>query len=347
MLSKVSTHLPSFLPGLILSLGLAGLSYAVSLLERSLTGVLLVGPILLAILLGVLGRNLFRLPEVLDPGIRFSFRPLLRLGVIGLGFDFSAHEILSVGPRGFLLDLSVILAVYGASFWIGRKKKLPDTLSLLLGTGTAICGASAIVAVNSVVKGRDEEVAFSVATVTLFGTLSMFLFPLADRFLHLPAVVYGAWAGSSIHEVGQVIGATLPYSHESLELGTVLKLTRIAFLLPVILILEGILLSQSRGTPKKGDRARHFPWFVVGFGGVVAMNVFVPIPPALLETLQEIDAAVLTVAMAAMGLETRLSRLVRFGLKPVGLGLLLWIFVSVMGLILSIFLYSSDGTGRL
>ncbi len=344
METKSAPRLSHLVPGILLSVVLALLAYEGSLLSRHLTGSVLAGPILLAILLGALVRNLLPVHGRFDPGIHFSFRRLLRLGVVGLGFDFSPRDILSVGPRGFLLDLLVIALVYGAAVWIGRRKGLPDSLSLLLGTGTAICGASAIVAANSVIRARDEEVAFSVATVTIFGTLSMFLFPLANRFIHLPDAVYGAWAGSSIHEVGQVIGATLPYSRESLQIGTVLKLTRVALLLPVILILEGmILLRDRKGEGSRGDHARHFPWFVAAFAGVVLMNFLVALPPSILTLLQKIDAGILAVAMAAMGLETHLSRLTRFGWKPVGLGMMLWIFVTGAGLFLAVVLYGHKG----
>ena len=344
MENKPSFRILPLLPGILLSVGLAILAYGGSLLSRHLTGSLLVGPILLAILLGVLVRNLLPVHGHFEAGIHFSFRRLLRLGVVGLGFDFSAHEILSVGLRGLLLDLLVIASVYGAAVWLGRRRGLPDSLSLLLGTGTAICGASAIVAANSVIRGKDEEVAFSVATVTIFGTLSMFLFPLANRLIHLPDSVYGAWAGSSIHEVGQVIGATLPYSHESLRTGTVLKLTRVALLLPVVLLLEAMILFRSRkGERSHGDHARHFPWFVAAFAGVVLLNFLIAIPPQLLSVLQKIDAGILAVAMVGMGLETHLSRLVRFGWKPVGLGFLLWIFVTGAGLALSLLIYGHHG----
>lgn len=337
--NTTSRLLPLF-PGISLSVGLALLAYGGSLLSKHLTGSMVAGPILLAILLGVLVRNLLPVHGRFEPGIHFSFRRLLRLGVIGLGFDFSAHEILSVGLRGLLLDLLVIAFVYGAAVYIGRRRGLPDSLSLLLGTGTAICGASAIVAANSVIRARDEEVAFSVATVTIFGTLSMFLFPLANRLLHLPDPVYGAWAGSSIHEIGQVIGATLPYSHESLRTGTVLKLTRVALLLPVVLLLEAMIILKSRkGERGQGSHAQHFPWFVAAFAGVVLMNFMVAIPASLLSLLQKIDAGILAVAMVGMGLETHLSRLVRFGWKPVGLGFLLWVSVSGVGLALAILLY--------
>ncbi len=345
METKSPSRLSGLVPGTLLCVLLAALAYEGSLLSRHLTGSVLAGPILLAILLGVVVRNLLPVHGRFDPGIQFSFRRLLRLGVIGLGFDFSAREILSVGLRGFLLDIAVILLVYGVALWIGRRRDLPESLSLLLGTGTAICGASAIVAANSVIRARDEEVAFSVATVTIFGTLSMFLFPLANRLLHLPDAVYGAWAGSSIHEVGQVIGATLPYSQESLQIGTVLKLTRVALLLPVVLLLEGMLLLRRRQSEgARGHHARHFPWFVAAFAGVVLLNFIVALPPSLLSLLQKLDAGILAVAMAAMGLETHLSRLVRFGWRPVDLGFMRWIYVTVVGLALAMLLYGHPKT---
>jgi len=329
------------LPGVLLSILLALLATIGSRLIAHIAGTPVAGPILLAIFLGILLRNLRPLPPSFDPGISFAFRRLLRWGIVGLGFAFSARSLLGIGLRGLLLDLSVIAAVYAAALWFGRRKGLPDNLSLLLGTGTAICGASAIVAANAVLRGKDEEVAFSVATVTLFGTLSMFLFPMANRFLHLSSTVYGAWAGSSIHEIGQVIGATLPYSRESLELGTLLKLTRVALLLPVVLLLEAFVVARtpSGTTPSGPAEKRSFPWFVVAFAAVLALNFLFPLPPTLLHLLQTADAAVLAVAMAAMGLETHLSRLFRFGMRPLASGLFLWIFVSGTGLLLSWLLY--------
>ncbi|MEC4682192.1 MAG: putative sulfate exporter family transporter [Nitrospirota bacterium] len=330
----------SILPGLLLSSALAIFAYVTSELSRHLTGAPLVGPILVAILAGVLVRNLLPLRSGFDQGIRFSFRRLLRVGVVGLGFDFSAHDILTVGVRGMILDLAIVALVYGAALLLGQRRGLSNNLALLLGTGTAICGASAIVAANSVIRAKDEEVAFSVATVTIFGTLSMFLFPLANRFLHLSDIVYGAWAGSSIHEVGQVIGATLPYSQSSLQLGTILKLTRVALLLPVILLLESILLLRSKVDAEgKSGHPGQFPWFVLGFAGVVVLNFLLPLPPLVLSALKAADTGILAVSMAAMGLETHLSRLVHFGWKPVRLGISLWIFVSVAGLLLSSLLY--------
>lgn len=328
-----------FLPGVLLSILLAILATVGSRLIARVAGTPVAGPILLAILLGILVRNLRPLPSSFELGISFAFRRLLRLGIVGLGFAFSARSLLGIGLRGLVLDLSVIGAVYAAALWFGRKKGLPDNLSLLLGTGTAICGASAIVAANAVVRGKDEEVAFSVATVTLFGTLSMFLFPVADRFLHLSAAVYGAWSGSSIHEIGQVIGATLPYSRESLELGTLLKLTRVALLLPVVLLLEAFVVARTSSEGLRTPEKRSFPWFVVAFAGVVALNFLLPLPPPLLHLLQTADSAVLAVAMAAMGLETHLSRLFSFGMRPMASGLFLWLFVSVTGLFLSWLLY--------
>ena len=336
------------LPGLLLSVLLAVLATVTSREIAKVTGIAIAGPILLAILFGIAVRNVRPLPHSLDPGISFSFRTLLRLGIVGLGFDFSARELVGIGLRGLILDLAIIVSVYLVALWFGRLRGLPDNLSLLLGTGTAICGASAIVAANGVIRGKDEEVAYSVATVTLFGTLSMFLYPVVRRLLHLPPDVYGAWSGSSIHEIGQVVGATLPYSKEALELGTMLKLTRVALLLPVVLLLEAYVLARARAkNPDQGRGKRHFPWFVGAFAGVVLLNFLLPLPPKILQLLQEGDAAILAVAMAAMGLETHLSRIFRFGVRPLASGIFLWIFVSLAGLGLSLLLYGHGSLSAL
>ena len=347
-LRRIFPSLRLLLPGMALSIILAILATLTSREIAKLTGIAVAGPILLAILFGIVVRNVRPLPVSLDPGISFSFRTLLRVGIVGLGFDFSARALAGIGLRGLILDLSIIASVYLAALWFGRLRGLPDSLSLLLGTGTAICGASAIVAANGVIRGKDEEVAYSVATVTLFGTLSMFLYPVVRRLLHLPPEVYGAWSGASIHEIGQVVGATLPYSKEALELATLLKLTRVALLLPVILLLEAYVLARARSeNPSLARGKRHVPWFVGAFAGVVLLNFLLPLPPGILHLLQGGDAAILAVAMAAMGLETYLSRILRFGVRPLASGVFLWLFVSVTGLALAMLLYGHGSLAAL
>jgi uncharacterized integral membrane protein (TIGR00698 family) len=321
------------LPGLVLTSAIALAAKLISSIDF-LKAHLPLGPVMLAILLGIAVRNLVPVHGIFEGGIRFSFRQVLRLGVAGLGFALTFGEIVSVGVKGFLLDTLVILGTYLFARLLVRPLGLSQEISWLLATGTAICGASAVAAANSVVKAKDEEVAFAVKNVTFFGTLSMFLFPAIEHWMGFPFSVYGAWAGSSIHEVAQVIGATVNVSPSALALGTILKLTRVVFLLPVIILLEFLIL---KGRREKGSssRSEHFPWFVVAFAIVVGINSMHLISQSVTSFLNNVDSILLAVAMAGLGLETRLSKVFHVGVAPVKAGVALWIFVSVLGLILS------------
>lgn len=306
-----------------------------------------VGAVMLAILLGTAARQFIPIQGSMEPGIRFAFKRVLRLGVAGLGFSLTLDDIKEVGFRGLLLDTVLIAGTYFFALALRRWMNLGKNLPWLLATGTAICGASAVVAANSVLKARDEEVAFSVATVTLFGTLSMFLFPLLAHLAGIPIPVYGAWAGSSIHEVAQVIGATMNISPQALDFATILKLTRVAYLLPVLIILEVLLVKEShRLISGQKSRTEHFPWFVVGFSAIVLLNSLHLIAPKVIDIFQKSDTWLLAVSMAALGLETRFGTTLTVGRSAMLAGFWLWIFVSLWGLILSVILFGHPFRGH-
>lgn len=327
----------TLLPGLLLSGGIAGAAYELS--ERPwLRTHFPMGPIMIAILAGMAVRILVPLHERFDAGIHFSVRRLLRIGVAGLGLGLGVQDLIQVGTKGLALDALLIAGTYLFAVGVGKALNLGPKLPMLLATGTAICGASAVAAANSVLKARDEEVAFSVASVTLFGTLSMLSFPLIARTIGIPIPVYGAWAGSSIHEVAQVIGATMNVSPQALKFATILKLTRISFLLPILVVLEIALLRLIRS--EEGEAAgrpsrKPFPWFIVGFIGIVLLNSTDLIPQGALRLLRHIDGWCLAISMGALGLMTNFGKLKSFGTRGLQAGFWLWLFVSAWGLLLS------------
>ena len=330
-----SSVVTSILPGLTLCGILAFSAQALSNLPV-LKGHFPIGAVMVAILLGTAVRQFIPIGTSMEPGIRFAFKRILRLGVAGLGFSLTLSDIEAVGFRGLLLDTALITGTYFFALALRRWMKLGKDLPWLIATGTAICGASAVVAANSVLNAKDEEVAFSVATVTLFGTLSMFLFPIVAHMGGIPVPIYGAWAGSSIHEVAQVIGATMNISPKALDFATILKLTRVAFLLPVLIILEILLVKEGQQfVSKKKNRAEHFPWFVVGFAAIVIVNSTHFIASELTIQFQHVDTWLLALSMAALGLETHLGKVLSVGRSAIMAGFWLWVFVSLWGLTLS------------
>src|SRR5580693_1082805 len=194
-----------------------------------------VSALMIAIVLGMLVRNTVGLPAACAPGIRFSLRRILRFAIVLLGFQLSARQIAEVGGMGFLVVAVTLAAAFCFTIWLGRRLGVDGKLAELIAAGTSICGASAIVATNAVTEGTDEDVAYAIAVVTLFGCASMLLYPLGDVLMHMPAHAYGLWAGASIHETAQVLAASFQGGAVSGRIGAVTKLSRVMLLAPVVL----------------------------------------------------------------------------------------------------------------
>ena len=213
---------------------------------------------------------------------------------------------------------------------MGRWFGLSSRLSLLVGTGSAICGASAIAAMNSVAEAKEEDVGFAVATVTLFGTVAVFAVPaLADRVLELPSGVAAVWAGASVHEVGQVVAAAAPLGDGALQSATLVKLTRVALLAPSVLIV-GLLLRAERG----GGGGLPVPLFVIGFLAALAVRSTGVLPASVVDGILAGSTVLLTVALGGLGLNLSVRSMARLGWRPLALGLLVSVVVAVVSLAL-------------
>ena len=223
------------IPGLLLSSMLAYL--CVFIPKISLLSQFHINSLIIAIVLGMVIKNIFPLPSYFEPGIRFAFKQVLRLAIVLLGFKLSLGDIGQIGGKGIFLVTVVTGGTLIFTGWLGKKIGLERSLAFLIGAGSSICGASAIAAVAPVIEARDQDIAFAVATVTIFGTLAMFLYPVLYHLLHLPDVFYAVWAGSSIHEVAQVVAAGFAIGDQVGEYATVVKLTRVLLVIPTIFIL--------------------------------------------------------------------------------------------------------------
>jgi uncharacterized integral membrane protein (TIGR00698 family) len=324
--------LPSILPGLGLSAGLAILAIALSRWPLLLQLIPL-SPLMLAIGLGALLGNLVRLPSRYKPGLTFGLKKVLRLGIILLGFKISLGQIASIGWQGLLLLTLCVSVCFVFTIWLGRRLGLNPKLSLLLAAGTSICGASAIVATDAVIEADQGDTAYALATITLFGTLGMLAYPLLELLLKLTPQAYAIWTGASLHEVGQVVAAGFAHGEESGKLASLVKMTRVIFLIPVTLGLLLWKLRQAQDERQSLDWTKvPIPWFVFGFLGVIALNSLNWLPAPVVAALTEFDLWLLTLAMAALGVETRLDKLRASGLKPLWLGLASSLLISLLAL---------------
>lgn len=324
------------LPGLALAALIAAAAFGLKSL--GIPGLERLSPLMLAIVLGMLVRNTLGRPEYTRAGLAASLRAPLRLGIVLLGLQVTLAEILGIGWAGLSILAFALIGTVMFTIWLGARLGVPPGLTTLIAAGTGVCGASAIVAANTVVRDSDESVAYALATVTLLGTIALFSYPVIATVLPLSEVGYGLWTGASVHEVAQVVAAGFALGQQTGEFATVTKLARVLMLAPLIIAL-GVWWSHR--TALAGDGVTRsarppLPWFVFGFLGMVLLAGTGWIDPSLRVIANTATQALLAFALAAVGLETDFRKLVSQGWRPLALGALSTLFIAITSLLLAL-----------
>jgi uncharacterized integral membrane protein (TIGR00698 family) len=279
-----------------------------------------VGVLTWAVALGMVAGNTRLLPAAARPALGQVTRRLLRTGIALLGFGVSFGAIVALGAGTIALVAGTLVGTLVVTTWLGNRARLGRARSLLIGTGFAICGASAIAAMEET-AGADEEdvavgIAVGIAMVTLFGTVAMVLLPLLRQPLGLSDVQFGVWAGASIQEVGQVVAAAGAGGAAVVAVAVVVKLTRVLLLAPVV---AAVSVRRRMADPDRrptGKRPPLVPLFVLRFLACVAVRSTGLVPAGLLAVVEHLQVATLGAALFGMGAGVRLSSLVR-GTGPV------------------------------
>jgi uncharacterized integral membrane protein (TIGR00698 family) len=298
---------------------------AVGFSARHLPGFTAFSPMILAVVVGMVFSNVVGTPLNTKVGIAFSQRRLLRLAIVLLGFQLTLGQVASIGLAGIGIVVLTLIATFLFTVSVGHMIGVDRKLAELIAAGTSICGASAIVATNIVTDARDEDVAYAVASITLFGTIAMLVYPLLAPVLGLDQQAFGLWAGTSIHEVAQVIGAGFQNGTQAGETATIAKLARVAMLAPTVIALGFLARRNVKGD--KGARAPA-PWFVVAFAAIVVINSVVKVPAEVGSTIALVTMALLTMGLAAMGLQADISEIRSRGLRPLMLATLAFHFIA-------------------
>ena len=281
-----------------------------------------------ALALGALVANSGLLRPSFAPGIRVASRRVLRIGVALLGIRLSLGTVGDLGLCTIVVIIGSMALTFAVTLLVGRLLGVSGPLSLLIATGTGICGASAIVAMESVSEASREEAAFALATVTVLGSVAMVGLPFLRTPLGLNMTDYGIWSGASIHEVAQVVGATAGVSAVALKIGTLVKLARVALLAPLVF---GFAVSRGRGRPAGTPLV---PLFVIGFLALAAVRSTGVLSTRLVADLTRVDVLILAAGMAGLGLGLELSRLRGLGVRPLLLGLASWFTIALVSLAL-------------
>lgn len=304
--------------------------------QITVNGKEVVSAVAIAIILGIVIRNLFGIPDSCKPGTSFAVKRILRIGIGLMGAQLSLGQVLKTGAASVLVVATcIVLAILVVRF-VSMRMGMSDRLGILLGIGTSICGVSAIVATAPVIEAREEETSLAVATITVFGLLAVLLYPMLGRLWGLSDAFFGTWAGTAVNDTSQVVATGLIFSQQAGEIATVVKLTRNLFMAPVIVGLSWFYLKrrQAEGGGKAGGKGiklhQAVPLFVLGFVGMAVLNSLGAFPPAVRQGIQTASQFLIVCALAGVGLETYVGAMKKIGLRPFYAGLCAATFMAAV-----------------
>jgi uncharacterized integral membrane protein (TIGR00698 family) len=316
-------------PGLVLCAGLGTLAFSVGH-SGWVRHTLHLGPLMLVILVGMVWRAIAGLPGGAVPGVQAAKRSILRWAVAGLGFRLSLSELWRVSAPALGVVIVSTAAALGVGLLLARRLGISEKLGMLLSVGGAVCGASAVVATDTVVRGEDNEAAYAVGVITVLGTAGIVLYPLLDHFMGLTDGLYALWDGASLPEMAHVVAAGDMVSAAAAEQATVVKLARICLLAPVVFSFAWSLRARHQEVGEA--KVPLVPWFLVAFLAFAAIASTGWLDPAVIASLQRADLWLLCVGMAGVGLQVSVADLRAAGSRPLLVGALQWLFLSTLSL---------------
>ncbi len=288
--------------------------------------------IMLALLLGILVRNLLSIPARFQPGVAFTGGRLLELSLIFLAFSIDYGNIAAVGFGAFSLIAVMVFAMVLITYYLAWYVKCPGSTGWLVGFGTAICGSSAIAALAPSVSKDNTDVGVAMAVINLFGSIGMVAMPIVLMEMDLNTAQMGLLLGGTLHSVGNVVGAGYAMESAVGEAAITIKLARVALLSPALILFNFLV---NRAHAKSFKEHLRLPWYLWGFIGITALTSLVAFPSIFLDAMGSIGTVSLTIAMAAIGLQVSFRGLFRSGRRGIGFGLLVFaIQIALVGAML-------------
>ncbi len=249
---------------------------------------------------------------------------LLKASVVGIGLGMNIAEAAQTGKEGFVLTICSITIVLVVGTLVGRWMGINRTVTHLVSSGTAICGGSAIAAVAPAINAKKDEISVSLGIIFLLNSIALIIFPIMGHYFDLTQHQFGLWSAIAIHDTSSVVGAASAYGEEALKIATTVKLTRALWIIPISIL--SIFMFRS------GSKKISIPWFIFLFVGAMFLNSYLEIEPVA-SAIYSLSKTMLTVTLFFIGAALSLSSLRSTGLKPVALGVILWIVISVLSLL--------------
>jgi uncharacterized integral membrane protein (TIGR00698 family) len=295
----------------------------------------LVGGAVFGIIFGIAVSNIFILPKSTGPGLAFTSKKILQAAIVVLGSGLGLAQVFRTGLSSLLVIVTTISAAFIIAVFVGRILKVNFNLISLIGSGTAICGGSAIAAVAPVIEADDHEIAYAISTVFLFNVIAVLIFPPIGHLLGMTESGFGMFAGTAINDTSSVVAAGYVYGNSAGDYATIVKLTRTIMIIPIAAAFVPIMILRKRKDSRDGGRfsiTKIFPWFILGFLAASALNTSGTLSTHAIDILKETGKFMIIMALTAIGLKTDLKKMIHTGYKPALLGLAAWIAVAVTSL---------------
>lgn len=291
-------------------------------------------PMIVGIILGMIYANSLRnnLPDTWVPGIAFCSKRILRIGIILYGFRLTFQDVTAVGLSAIIIDALVVTLTILLGLFIGKLLRMDRSIALLTSCGSAICGAAAVLGCEGAIHAKPYKTAVAVSTVVIFGTLSMFIYPILYRagIFSLPVNEMGIFTGGTVHEVAHVVGAGNAMGQEIAGIAIIVKMIRVMMLVPVLLVIAFFVARSVRQRAEGGLSGKSkitIPWFAVMFLVVIGLNSLSLLPETVVSSINTLDTFLLTMAMTALGAETSIDKFKKAGAKPFILAALIYVWL--------------------
>lgn len=337
---KQLENVTKILPGFAVAVGIA---FIAQFLEELLP-IHLIGGSVIALFIGMI-LNAFWKPAILNTGLKFTSKKILKFAIILLGASLSIQTILTVGRLSLSVMCFTLLTCFGGGYFIGKALGLNWKLSNLISAGTGICGGSAIAALSPVIEAKDSDVAYAMSATFLFDMIMIVLFPFMGSALGLNDMAYGLWAGTAVNDTSSVVAAGYAFSEAAGDFATMVKLTRTLSIIPVVLIFAYINIRVKQKEAKANQHTLTqekltnkinfltlFPWFILGFVALAIINSFGVIPAGVSSTAKELSKFLMVAALAAIGLNTSFKEMRKSGWAPMVHGFIISLLVVIVAI---------------
>ncbi|MGB3368492.1 MAG: putative sulfate exporter family transporter [Acidaminobacteraceae bacterium] len=316
-------------PGLILIIIISLLSKQISFMLKDYVTL---ESLTIAIIIGMLVNNTLGVKKVFSGGITYSLKTLLKVGIVLLGFKLSADAILNLGFTTIIMVVAYVFIILFLSIKIGTKMHVPKKLATLIGVGSSICGASAVVALAPSIGADDDEAIIAVSIVSFLGAIGVIVYSLVPKFIpSITHIQFGIWSGLTLHGVAHALAGAFSMGEVSGEIGTFVKMTRVLMLVPVSIIL-GLMFGEKGETSE--SKTAKFPMYVALFIVAVIVNSVIRLPLGLSSILKQLSSFFILIAMTAMGLKVDLSSIKSKGMSSLLLGSLVFLIGSISAYII-------------